>query len=182
MSPTYPRQVSEAVERLSEDDRERHAELMAKFAAAGARTPEGWALSEIGGDAQYARFLFLRGVWRRMIDRSDEALGSREAARLLGLGATEEELRALVRPALYELAYDVLYLLGEPDGRTWGSEPQCDVEPHDPRWVLMECLPDGTLTDRTVGALYESLWDTDPSGREGQDWYGTEGGTPPQPT
>jgi hypothetical protein len=158
---------------LSEADQRRAAELSERLRRARARDPRSWAISEIHEDiAQYARFLFLRGVWRRMHSCADETLASDLAAKLRRDGARDEDLRGLVQVALGRLAFDVLYLLDEPDGTAWDSPSERDVADDDPRWHLSEVESDGHLTGRDLGGLHESWGDTDPSGNEGTGWGG----------
>lgn len=158
---------------LSEADRRRAAELTERLRQAGARDPREWALSEVTEDiAQSARFLFLRGVWRRMHSCADEALSSELAGRLRRDGAPEDDLRALVQLALGRLAFDLLYLIDEPDETVSDTAPERDVADDDRRWLLAEAAPDGTLTGRDVGGLHESWGETDPAGNEGAGWGG----------
>ena len=147
------------------------AELTGRLRLAGAADPQSWALSEVSEDiAQLTRFLFLRGVWRRMHSCADDALATELARKLRQDGAGEEDLRELVQLALGRLAFDLLYLLDEPDGTAWDSPPEPDVADNDQRWLLAEAEPDGSLTGRDVGGLHESLADTDPTGNDGAGW------------
>jgi hypothetical protein len=158
---------------LSGPGKRRLAELTERLRVAGAADPEGWALSEIHEDiAQVTRFLFLRGVWRRMHSCADEALASELAGTLRRDGAREKDLREFVQVALGRLAFDLLYFLDEPDGTFWDTAPERDVADDDRRWLLAEVEPDGRLTGRDAGDLHESWSDTDPSGHEGAGWAG----------
>ena len=158
---------------LSEADQRRVAELTERLRLAGARDPREWALSEVHeGIAQSARFLFLCGVWRRMHLYADAALSGELAGKLQRDGAGEDDLREFVQVALGHLAFDLLYFLDEPAGRTWPTQPERDVAADDRRWRLSEVEPDGRLTGRDVGGLHESWRDTDPAGNEGVGWLG----------
>lgn len=158
---------------LPEDGQRQLAELAGRLRLAGAADPRSWALSEVSEDiAQLTRFLFLRGVWRRMHSCADDALATELARKLRQDGAGEEDLRGLVQLALGRLAFDLLYLLDEPDGTAWDSPPERDVADDDRRWHLAEVEPDGRLTGRQVGGLHESWGDTDPAGNEGAGWGG----------
>lgn len=73
-------------------------------------------------------------------------------------GGDVAEMREALVAALYEFAFDLVYLLDEPDGTSHDTAPHGDVADEDPRWVLMEQAPDGELTGRDVGNLHEDLW------------------------
>ena len=156
---------------LPEDGRRRLAELTERLRLAGAADPQSWALSEISEDiAQLTRFLFLRGVWRRMRSCADDALASPLADELRRDGASEDHLREFTQRALGDLAFSLLYFIDEPDGTSWGTPPEHDVADGDRRWLLAEVEPGRRPTGRDVGGLHESLSDTDPAGTEGAGW------------
>jgi hypothetical protein len=149
----------------------RLADLTERLRQAGATDPESWALSELRENiAQTTRYLFLRGVWRRMLSRTDEALASPLGVKLREDGASADDLRELVQRTLGRLAFDLLYLIDEPGGTSWDTQPERDVADDDRRWQLTEVEPDGRLTGRDVGSLHESLSDTDPTNSEGAGW------------
>jgi hypothetical protein len=158
---------------LDADTRSRAESLRDVFAAAGADEPESWARSEVSEDiAQLTRFLFLRAVWRRMESVVQDAMSSTHASSLIAAGADAGSLDSLVKSAIYDLAFNLCYLIDEPDGTTWmeGGVRRSDVAERDRRWELREITPDASLTGRDVGGLHESLLETDPSGREGEGW------------
>jgi hypothetical protein len=156
---------------LPEDDQRRLAEIAERLRLAGAADPRSWALSEVSEDiAQLTRFLFLRGVWRRMRSCADAALASPLADELRRAGASEDHLREFTQKALGDLAFSLLYFIDEPDGTSWDTPPEHDVADGDRRWLLAEAEPDGRPTGRDVGGLHESLSDTDPGGHEGAGW------------
>jgi hypothetical protein len=165
------RRQRDVIASLSEAGGRQLTELTERLRVAGARDPQSWALSEVREDiAQMTRFLFLRGVWRRMQSCADEALTSSLGNKLRRDGAGEDDLHEFVQQALGRLAFDVLYLIDEPAGTSWGSRPERDVGNDDRRWKLTEVEPDGRPTGRDVGGLHESLSDSDPAGQEGAGW------------
>jgi hypothetical protein len=162
---------AEVIASLPEADRRRLAELTEHLREAGATDPESWALSEVRQNiTQTTRFLYLRGVWRRMHSCADEALASPLASKLRHDGASEDQLREFAQRALGRLAFDLFYLLDEPGGTSWDTRPAQDVADGDRRWQLREIEPDGRLSGRDVGGLHESLADTDPENNEGTGW------------
>jgi hypothetical protein len=138
-------------------------ELAERFSSAGADEPSSWAGSELREDiAQFARYLFLRALWGRVCGYLDDLTD--EVERIRTAGGNRDEMRRMLASNLYTLAFDVVYLLDEPDGTMEEDGTTVDVGPEDPRWVLMEIGPDGALTGRDVGGLHESLMETVPGG------------------
>jgi hypothetical protein len=160
---------------LDSETRSQAENLRDQFSQRGVGDPEGWARSEISEDvAQMTRFLFLTAVWRRMKGAVSDALVSESATSLLEAGCDRGTMETLVKSAVYQLAFELCYLLDEPDGTTWTEDGvrRSDVEPTDRRWQLREVRPDGSLSFRDVSGLHESLLETDPSGTEGSGWLG----------
>jgi hypothetical protein len=146
-------------------------QLSGRFESLGADDATGWAGSELREDiAQTARYLFLRGVWRRMVEEFDSAVGSHEAERLRAAGGSADDVRRLLRRSFYLLAGNLLYMLDAPDGTTWSTEPIVDVADDDPRWILCEVAPDGEITGRDVVGLHETFSELEPRGDDGQRW------------
>ena len=146
-------------------------ELTARFENVGAADARGWAESESAEDfAQLARYLALRAAWRRMRDAVSNAMASQGAENLFAAGVSRDEVEGLLRRTVYEVTFELLYLIDEPDGTLHSEPPSTDVDDDHPRWTLMEVSPDGDLTGRDVGGLHESLLEVDPSGREGAGW------------
>ena len=137
-------------------------ELIERFREAGCKDPEGWAGSEIReGIAQFARFIFLRELWKCAIPS-----GSREWLRTLELpnddgkggvkrrlkesSASIDDLTALVRAAQVSVVRDVAYLL---DGYAPNGGHVEEVS-----WGLYE-LDDDFAPKRDMGGLHESVDD-----------------------
>lgn len=136
-------------------------ELTAKFRAAGCGNPESWAASEINENiAQYARFIFLRELWKLVIPK-----GSREWLRHLDLpdddgsggpkrrlkesSASIDDLAELVRAAQTDVIRNVASLL---DGYT----PEGGMV--EINWGLYELDDDG-IPQRDMDGLHESVDD-----------------------
>jgi hypothetical protein len=159
---------------LDPESRRVAEELRELFAHAGADDREGWARSEVSEDiAQLTRYLFLSATWRRMQSAVEHALQSEPARELTTSGSDAGMLESVLRTAVYTLAFDLCYLVDEPDGTTWMENGawRSDVDENHRRWELREVDPDGTLTGRDVGGLHEDLAETDPSGDGGAAWY-----------
>lgn len=159
-----------------------HARLVDKLRAVGADQPEAWALSEVAENIpQLARLLVLRHLWRREIDvwREDiswiqdmVARAKRDPTgyfadagdalqRLIGLGATPDDLGRIARYVAYSTVFGTLNTIDS------GEDPEVGDEY--PGWALVETTqPDETITGRFVGGLHEDLLTMDPSGREGR--------------
>ena len=145
------------------------AELTELFRKLGARDPAGWAHSQVTEDKpQLARFLFLRQAWGLVVSEDDRswienALATKPAGpggaivpalkRLLGAGASEQDLTDVVRVMQQNLLFNICYLLSDPG----------DVEPEvrDINWALF--LVDENLEPiDMVGGLHESVFETEP--------------------
>jgi len=107
--------------------------LTGVFTALGAREPERWARAHVEhGLDQIGRFVFLRGLWGRVVkdgrflDRLRKERGEAGAVveRLLQTGAAEEDLVALVRAQQVQLLVDLAQILDDPsdndEGVRWG--------------------------------------------------------------
>jgi hypothetical protein len=90
--------------------------------------------------------------------------------RLRSVGADDADVRLLLGRTVASVVFDLLYLLDEPSGTVWGTEPFHDVQERDSRWRLMEISPDGALTGRDVGGLHESLFEISPPRGDGNRW------------
>jgi len=158
-----------------ESTRARAEQLRDDFARRGADEPESWARSEIREDsAQMTRYLFLVATWRRMHGAVEDGLNSKAAQSLLSSGTDAATLERVVKQAVISVAGNLCYLLDAPDGTSWqeGGVWRSDIEDRDRRWQLREVDASGALTGRGVGGLHESLGETDPSGNEGEGWWG----------
>jgi hypothetical protein len=158
---------------LPDDRRLRAQTLREAFRDRDADDPESWTRSEVDEDIpQLGRFLFLSATWRRMHWAVSSALDSQGANELRASGCDMTSVEAVVRSALYDLAFNLCYLVDEPGGISWTDEgPQStDVGPTDPRWKLVEVTADGDATGRDLLGLHESLLETDPEHNEGQGW------------
>ena len=157
-------------------DEQRVADLTELLTRLGASDPSAWARSEIEEDIpQLARYLFLRQAWTHVVADGDTTWidAWRELAaqsphapcagigpaleRLLAAGARPEDIATVVRVMQYSTLFGLCYLLDDPG----------DVEPEvsEVAWALVEVDDEGTV-GRHIGALQESLLETDPSGRE----------------
>lgn len=152
-------------------------ELTALFRRLGAREPESWAASQIDeGIPQLHRFLFLRQCWARIEERANPAsidavveAAEREPSlpfagaglvlkRCLEAGVDRADLVELLRAVQAEFLFEVCYLLEDPSL----YEPELD----DVGWCVVSTDENFEPTRRSVGGLYESVLDMDPSGRE----------------
>jgi hypothetical protein len=147
--------------------------LTALFEQLGASDAADWARAQAReGIPQLARFLFLRQAWRNVLRPSDtgwidealklepsgpgggivRSLKNAEAA-----GVTREDLTEIVRVKQWELLFQFCYLLDDPQ-----------IEEADARgisWGLFQ-IGEDDLPGRQINGLYESVLETDPTGRE----------------
>ena len=151
-------------------------ELAELFHRLGAPASEDWADSQVDeGINQLGRFLFLRQIWREVLDENDVSWIQRQIKtsdqnpdapcsgigpalqRLLEKGADPQDITDIARTMQYQLLFRLCYLLSDPSI----SEP--DLQ--DFGWGLFQVNGDGEIVD-TIGMLHESLLETDPTGRE----------------
>lgn len=148
-------------------------ELVALFARLGARNPEQWAKSQLGGNIpQLARFLFLRQAWELVVNSDDRTWIQTQAAtdssapgsaitpalkRLREKGASEEDLTTVVRVMQWRLLSAFCYLLDDPGN--------LEDEAGDIAWRLFEVNKNGDPI-AVISGLHESVLETEPSGRE----------------
>ena len=151
-------------------------ELTELFRRLGASEPEDWAASQVEEDInQLGRFLFLRQVWREVLDENDVSwiqnqigLSKRDPGapcsgigpalqRVLAKGADPQDITDIVRTMQYQLLFRICYLLSDP------SIPEPELQ--DFSWGLFQLNSDGEIVD-TIEALHESVLEADPTGRE----------------
>lgn len=142
-------------------------DLTRRMTELGATDPSGWAQSELRENiAQQARFLFLRAMWRDLINPYQQEGAIRRipaGARLLDSGTSLADLGKLLRVVAYETAFGVVARIDD------GHDP--DAPDDTPGWVLLETTSDRNPTGRDLGGLHEDLLSLDPSGREGSDLW-----------
>ena len=146
------------------------------FRKLGADDPEGWARSQIRrGIPQLARYLFLRQAWREVVSPDDHGwIAERRQhaeqkpdapgagigpalARLIAAGARVEDLTTVVRVMQWSLLHRLCVLLEDPGV----------VEPEvaEMQWQLF-LLDQNDAPLVPISALYETVLQTDPTGRE----------------
>jgi hypothetical protein len=154
-------------------------QLTEQFRALGAFDPESWAQSQLHeGIPQYARFVFLRQMWKNAVaegdttwmDRvleatrqrpRDPAAGAGPALeRMLAAGASRQDVAEVVRVMQWHLLEGLAYALDDPGVVEYPSEEFPRVN-----WALFEVEEDGEPL-HVIDGLHESVLDTDPSGRE----------------
>lgn len=142
----------------------------------GANEPESWAESEVNEDIpQLARFMFLKGAWRRIASVDDTtwidnivqnvpadsnepyAGAAHSIRRMLGAGVSKSDVAQLVRATRAEFLFELCYMMDDP-GSVDGNDGYVD-------WSLMELDADGNAC-RSISGLHESVVETDPTGRE----------------
>jgi hypothetical protein len=152
-------------------------ELTALFERLGARDPEGWARSQLDeGIPQLQRFLFLKLAWGRIVREDDpewvqsEIQGAQRhpdgpyagvgqaLRRCMEKGVPAQDLTDVVRGMQANLLFDLCYILDDP---RFPEEAGLDLS-----WGLFEVDENGNPLSPRIGSLYESVLDTDPTGRE----------------
>jgi hypothetical protein len=147
------------------------------FRRIGADRPDEWATSQVTeGINQLHRYMFLRQMWRCVIDENDhkwidkfvnEAVQrphdpyagiGHALARLLSCGARREDLVDVVRGMQALVLSEFCYVLDDPSIE--------ERELADLGWSLVETTPDFAPTRNIIGGLHESVLETDPTGRE----------------
>jgi hypothetical protein len=143
------------------------------FARLGARNPAEWARSQIKeGIPQLARFLFLRQAWKLIVPDSDRSWIDAQTSveiekpggaigpalrRLSARGVDLDDLTTVVRVMQWRLLSKLCYLLDDPG--------DLEAEVKDISWQLFQT--DGNERPIAVmGALHESVLETDPSGKD----------------
>lgn len=164
---------------LNAETRRKAEELIRTLRDLGDPRPELGAFSEITENIpQLARFLVLRHLWTRAINRyrtntawipmrieqaendptdsfADSGLALR---RMLDAGITLDDIGSVARMIAYEAVFNVLEIIDE------GYDS--DIEK--PGWALMELDETGEPTGRHVAALHEDILIMDSSGVEGE--------------
>jgi hypothetical protein len=144
---------------------------------------EGWVRSEVDeGIPHLLRFLFLRGMWKGVIDDNDTkwmdaffTLAKRDPngplsgvgaalQRLLAGGADPRDLCELVRGMQYDTLFHIAYLLNDP-AAAWGDVRGDVPEVEDVDWGLWREDSEGRPIER-VDCLHEDALGMDPTGRE----------------
>jgi hypothetical protein len=146
------------------------AELTEAFRTLGARDPAAWASSQIEQDIpQLHRFAFLKQAWGAVVEPGNanwienlqRSQGPSASAlnRLVDAGCKVEDLTLIVRAMQTDILFSTCYLLDCP-------EP---VEASDDAigWGLFTCDAEGNPGEQ-IGALHESVLETDPCGEAGQ--------------
>ena len=152
-------------------------ELLRLFESLGARSAPQWIqYVKHDPDPQLARYLFLKQVWDRLISEQDSEWIEQAVARskknptapyaglgkalerVLALGATSEDLTEIARCLQAQALFDVCYLVDGPAHSLDG------VEHID--WSLFRTDEKGKPFGEPIAGLYESVLDTEPSGRE----------------
>ena len=148
-------------------------ELTELFRKLGARNPAEWASSQLNENLpQLARFLFLREAWKLVVAdndagwiharmNDDPSCPGGEVApalrRLLAVGASENDLTAVVRSMQWRLLFGLCQLLEDP-----GS---LEKEVSDIAWRLFQ-VDQNDQPMAAIAGLHESVLETDPTGRE----------------
>jgi hypothetical protein len=150
-------------------------ELTALFRRLGAPHPEGWARSQLTeGINELNHYLFLRQAWSMIIQARDMAwieaclsAAEREpdgsspgvghaVKRLIVDGVRYEDLTELVRGMQSELLFASVISL---------KIRIADEGVEHVGWQLVERDPGYNPTDRPIGGLHESMFETDPAAR-----------------
>ena len=154
-------------------------QLTEHFRALGAFDPEGWARSQIEeGIPQYARFVFLRQAWQRVIADGDTSWMEPQIQqserhprgpgasigpalkRMLAAGVSREDIAEVVRVMQWDVVFGIAYQLSDPGVVVYPSDETPRVN-----WTLFEVDDDGQPL-QPIDGLHESVLDTDPTGRE----------------
>jgi hypothetical protein len=160
-------------------DPEELQRLASHFRSMGAQNPESWARSQLEeGIPQFARLVFLREAWGAVIGDGDTRWIKRftdEAERrprdpgagigpalkrILASGADSGDLAEVVRVMQWHVLQAIADQLDDPGVVVYPSDNTPRV-----KWTLFEVNDDGEPL-HPIGALHESLLDTEPTGRE----------------
>jgi len=153
------------------------SELTSLFEKYGASEPEAWARSQLDeGIPQLQRFLFLRQAWRDIVREDNVDWIQREMqrarqdpdgpyagvgqalARCVEKGVSADDITDIVRGMQAQFLFKLCYLLDDP------LFPEKTLR--DFAWGLFEVDDDGNPIPPRIGGLYESVLETDPTGRE----------------
>jgi hypothetical protein len=153
------------------------SELTSLFEKYGAKEPESWASSQLNeGIPQLQRFLFLRQAWRHVVRDDDAEWIQRQVesarqdpdgpyagvghalARCIEKGVPAADIADIVRGMQAQFLFHLCYLLDDP------QFPEKALR--DFSWGLFEVDKDGKPVPPRIGDLYESVLETDPTGRE----------------
>lgn len=153
--------------------------LTEQFRAMGATDPASWARSQLyEGIPQFARLVFLQTAWRHVVTEDDTSwidqtiqtaelrprapgAGAGPALkRLLAAGASPEDITEVVRVMQWDVLAGITYLLADPGIVEYPSEEIPRVN-----WAFVE-LDENDEPLHVIAGLYESVLDTEPSGRE----------------
>jgi hypothetical protein len=142
------------------------------FKSLKAKGAEDWARMEADGEAYLARFLFMQGAARCVIDEDETWLEgydkdypiSGAIDRILKKGIDPRDLTDVVRDAQWDVLYNLLTLLENGDH---GIEDLQERVPVVADWRLCEIDADERPTGRLLQALHEDIGDFDPTGRGG---------------
>jgi len=157
------------------------SELIGLFRELGAPDPESWARSQFReGIQQLARFSFLKGAWRGVVQEGDTGWIEREVElyqkkpnevgagagrailRLLDLRADTEDVTELVRTMQWQTLFHVCAVVDS------ATDDYANPRHPDEHWhlVLHGDLEQCRFDRAQVGGLHESVLETDPTGRE----------------
>ena len=153
--------------------------LAAKFRRLGHPDPEGTARSQLCENIDHLTpYRFMRMAWRIVVDENDPAwingqirdaaqnrgqsfAGIGEAlARLLGIGASIDDITDLVRGMQVQFMHDLLFEMTFPSTRDGGEGERA--------WGVVELSTDGDEppTTAALDGLHELVLMYDPTGRE----------------
>lgn len=152
-------------------------ELARLFESLGARSASQWVKYVLEDpEPQLARYFFLKQAWERLISEEDTRWIEESVARskkdpkapyagmgaalerLLASGAEPEDLTEIARCLQAQALFDVCYLM---DGRAHAQPGLENIN-----WSLFRVNDEGQPYGPPIAGLYESILDTEPSGRE----------------
>lgn len=153
------------------------AELTKLFQKLGAQDSELWARSQVKeGIPQLQRYLFLRQAWKQVLREDSSVWIDRQIKeseryptgpyagvgaalkRAVASGTPKQDLIDIARGAQAELLFQLCYLLDDPGL----SEPELGAF----AWGLFEVDENDNPIPPRIGNLYESVLETDPTGRQ----------------
>lgn len=161
------------------DEGDEIQKLADQFRAFGAEDPEVWARSQVQeGIPQYARFVFLRQMWKSVTPEGDstwieEAIAGAERRsrdpgaslgpilkRMLAAGLSREDISEFARVMQWQTLAGIAYQIDDSSIVSYPSESTPPVH-----WALCEVTEEGEVK-HIIDALHESVLDVEPSGRE----------------